>query len=184
MTSSGNAFWSGAKRPPHPLDFDAGDKLHMDFVKGAAVLRAANYGIKPTTVCPCVSCGVGVGGCDWLYCFRFLNGLVVSLCHVSCRTVVEGVARRVLCKRLGCDGGTRGHVCLSCIACPEMGVPPRCCTSPCLRVVYCTLQSFFRSKYLCVHGIGSTLSLENLIDVMMGWRRGGGEVDCTEQPGP
>lgn len=50
LTSSGNPFWSGAKRPPSPLDFDASDALHMDFVKGAAVLRALNYGIKPATV--------------------------------------------------------------------------------------------------------------------------------------
>ncbi|CAM9515783.1 unnamed protein product [Ascophyllum nodosum] len=45
LTSSGNPFWSGAKRPPTPLDFDASDPLHMGFVKGAAVLRAINYSI-------------------------------------------------------------------------------------------------------------------------------------------
>lgn len=50
LTSSGNPFWSGAKRPPSPLDFDASDALHMGFVKGAAVLRAVNYGIAPPTV--------------------------------------------------------------------------------------------------------------------------------------
>ena len=50
LTSSGNPFWAGAKRPPHPLDFDANDALHMAFVKGAAVLRAVNYGIQPPTV--------------------------------------------------------------------------------------------------------------------------------------
>eukprot|EP00752_Nemacystus_decipiens_P009961 g8884.t1 len=49
LTSSGNPFWSGAKRPPTPLNFDASDSLHMDFVKGAAVLRAFNYGIAPPT---------------------------------------------------------------------------------------------------------------------------------------
>lgn len=52
VTSSGNPFWSGAKRPPTPLVFDASDSLHMDFVKAAAVLRAANYGIKASKVGP------------------------------------------------------------------------------------------------------------------------------------
>ncbi|CAM9370818.1 unnamed protein product, partial [Hapterophycus canaliculatus] len=46
LTSSGNPFWSGAKRPPCPLDFDASDELHMAFIKGAAGLRALNYGIE------------------------------------------------------------------------------------------------------------------------------------------
>lgn len=50
LTSSGNPFWSGAKRPPSPLDFDASDSLHLGFVKGAAILRAANYGIAPAMV--------------------------------------------------------------------------------------------------------------------------------------
>lgn len=49
VASSGNAFWSGAKRPPHPLTFDTSDALHLSFVKGAAMLRAINYGITPTT---------------------------------------------------------------------------------------------------------------------------------------
>ncbi|CAM9738448.1 unnamed protein product, partial [Ectocarpus sp. 8 AP-2014] len=49
VTSSGNPFWSGAKRPPCPLDFDPNDALHVGFVKGAAVLRALMYGIKPPT---------------------------------------------------------------------------------------------------------------------------------------
>ncbi|CAM9877805.1 unnamed protein product [Pylaiella littoralis] len=49
LTASGQPFWSGAKRPPCPLNFDATDPLHMGFVKGAAVLRALNYGIKPPT---------------------------------------------------------------------------------------------------------------------------------------
>ena len=50
LTSSGNPFWAGAKRPPCPLNFDASDALHLAFVKGAAVLRAVNYGIQPPTV--------------------------------------------------------------------------------------------------------------------------------------
>lgn len=73
VASSGNAFWSGAKRPPHPLTFDTSDALHLSFVKGAAMLRAINYGITPTTVSrfmrvgalrelPYVSGMQGVGG--------------------------------------------------------------------------------------------------------------------------
>ncbi|KAG5187960.1 ubiquitin-activating enzyme E1 [Tribonema minus] len=45
MTSSGTPFWSGAKRPPTPVAFDADDPLHVAFVRAAADLRAANYGI-------------------------------------------------------------------------------------------------------------------------------------------
>merc|ERR1719502_191250 len=46
VTSSGAPFWSGPKRPPTPLRFDASDPLHLDFVVAAANLRAANYGLK------------------------------------------------------------------------------------------------------------------------------------------
>jgi len=46
MTSSGNPFWSGPKRPPQVLQFSSEDPLHMDFVVAAANLRAFNYGLK------------------------------------------------------------------------------------------------------------------------------------------
>jgi len=39
-TSEGALFWSGPKRPPAPIMFDANDPLHLDFV-----LYAANLGI-------------------------------------------------------------------------------------------------------------------------------------------
>ena len=48
MTSSGNLFWSGPKRCPKPLVFDADDQLHFDFVCAAANLRAENYGLQGT----------------------------------------------------------------------------------------------------------------------------------------
>ena len=48
MTSSGTPFWSGAKRPPTVLQFTAKDALDLAFVKTAANLRAAVYGIKGT----------------------------------------------------------------------------------------------------------------------------------------
>lgn len=38
-------FWSGAKKPPSPVQFDSADPLHLEFVKSAANLRAKSYGI-------------------------------------------------------------------------------------------------------------------------------------------
>merc|ERR1712023_404586 len=48
-TSSGAPFWSGPKRPPTPLAFDANNELHIDFIIAAANLRAYNYGLKGST---------------------------------------------------------------------------------------------------------------------------------------
>ncbi|KAF1776352.1 Ubiquitin-activating enzyme E1, Cys active site [Phytophthora cactorum] len=42
LTTSGTPFWSGPKRPPTPITFDAKDPLHMDF-------PAKNYGLKGHT---------------------------------------------------------------------------------------------------------------------------------------
>ena len=46
-TSSGQLFWSGPKRAPDPLKFDANDSTHYNFVLAAANLHAFNYHIKP-----------------------------------------------------------------------------------------------------------------------------------------
>jgi ubiquitin-activating enzyme E1 len=45
LTTTGQPFWSGAKRPPTPLVFDAEDPLHMAFIVSAANLRAENFGL-------------------------------------------------------------------------------------------------------------------------------------------
>lgn len=39
-------FWTGAKKPPKPLEFDANDELHIEFILTAANLRAKAYGIS------------------------------------------------------------------------------------------------------------------------------------------
>merc|ERR1719456_1290832 len=46
-TSEGTLFWSGPKRPPSAIKFDATDSLHLEFVAAAANLYAANLGIPP-----------------------------------------------------------------------------------------------------------------------------------------
>ncbi|KAI9036382.1 E1 ubiquitin-activating protein ubaA [Aspergillus affinis] len=45
-TSSGQPFWSGPKRAPTPLKFDATNPTHLGFVIAGANLHAFNYGIK------------------------------------------------------------------------------------------------------------------------------------------
>lgn len=45
-TASGALFWSGPKRAPDPLKFDAANPAHLDFVIAAANLHAFNYGIN------------------------------------------------------------------------------------------------------------------------------------------
>ncbi|KAJ3125565.1 SPS-sensor component ptr3 [Nowakowskiella sp. JEL0407] len=47
-TSSGAPFWSGPKRAPEPIVFDAENDLHFDFVLCAANLFAFNFGIEGT----------------------------------------------------------------------------------------------------------------------------------------
>ncbi|KAL8797238.1 MAG: hypothetical protein Q9182_007237 [Xanthomendoza sp. 2 TL-2023] len=45
-TASGAPFWSGPKRAPDPLHFDANNPTHFGFVKATANLHAFNYGIE------------------------------------------------------------------------------------------------------------------------------------------
>ncbi len=42
VTSSGQPFWSGPKRAPKPLTFDANDQMHLEYVMSAALLHAEN----------------------------------------------------------------------------------------------------------------------------------------------
>ncbi|KAJ9455430.1 Ubiquitin-like modifier-activating enzyme 1 [Diplonema papillatum] len=49
VTNSGELFWSGAKRPPTPLEFDASDPTHALFVHSAANLRAFLFKIPGCT---------------------------------------------------------------------------------------------------------------------------------------
>ena len=45
ISSSGAPFWSGPKRAPDPLKFDADNETHLSFIIAAAHLHAFNYGI-------------------------------------------------------------------------------------------------------------------------------------------
>ncbi|VDP45311.1 unnamed protein product [Soboliphyme baturini] len=47
VTLQGAKFWSGSKRCPHPLTFDANDPTHTEFVYSASILRAQMYNIIP-----------------------------------------------------------------------------------------------------------------------------------------
>ncbi|KAF2752999.1 ubiquitin-activating enzyme E1 [Pseudovirgaria hyperparasitica] len=45
-TSKGELFWTGSKRAPDPLKFDANNATHFAFVESAANLHAFNYNIN------------------------------------------------------------------------------------------------------------------------------------------
>lgn len=45
ITNAGTPFWSGAKKPPSPLKFDANDPAHVGFVSSVAQLRAHVYNL-------------------------------------------------------------------------------------------------------------------------------------------
>ncbi|KAI5619526.1 ubiquitin-like modifier-activating enzyme 1 [Silurus asotus] len=49
VTSSGQSFWMGAKRCPHPLCFDPANTTHMDFIVASANLYGQIYEIKGST---------------------------------------------------------------------------------------------------------------------------------------
>lgn len=46
VTSTGQPFWSGPKRAPDPLTFNANDPLHLGFIIAASNLHAFNYGLR------------------------------------------------------------------------------------------------------------------------------------------
>jgi len=45
VTANGTPFWSGAKTPPTPIEFDSNDPLHLEFILSSALLLAAVYNI-------------------------------------------------------------------------------------------------------------------------------------------
>lgn len=45
-TTTGQPFWSGPKRAPTPLTFDAQNELHMAYIVATANLHAFNYGLR------------------------------------------------------------------------------------------------------------------------------------------
>ncbi|TYZ63723.1 hypothetical protein PybrP1_003692 [[Pythium] brassicae (nom. inval.)] len=45
VTTTGTPFWSGPKRPPTPVAFDARDPVHLDFIVAVAASRAKTYGL-------------------------------------------------------------------------------------------------------------------------------------------
>ncbi|KAK0403088.1 hypothetical protein QR680_016712 [Steinernema hermaphroditum] len=47
VTSEGVKFWSGTKRCPHVLTFNADQDEHFHYVYAASILRAEQYGITP-----------------------------------------------------------------------------------------------------------------------------------------
>jgi len=49
VTSSGVAFWSPPKRAPEPIQFNAEDPNHLEFIVSAANLHAFNYGLRGCT---------------------------------------------------------------------------------------------------------------------------------------
>lgn len=49
LTSSGVPFWSGPKRAPSPLEFDAEDPLHLQFISSTANLLAFIFNIQSST---------------------------------------------------------------------------------------------------------------------------------------
>lgn len=51
-TSTGAPFWSGPKRAPDPLKFDAANSTHLGFIIAASHLHAFNYGIKSSSDIP------------------------------------------------------------------------------------------------------------------------------------
>ena len=58
-TSTGQPFWSGPKRCPKVIEFNAEESLHLDFVEASAILFAETYGIKRKAMLSLFSRGAG-----------------------------------------------------------------------------------------------------------------------------
>lgn len=46
LNKDGRPFWSLPKRPPHPLNFDLNNDLHISFIASTSCLYATIYNIK------------------------------------------------------------------------------------------------------------------------------------------
>ncbi len=46
-TSNGTLFWSGSKKPPSIIQYDAADPLHNEFIVAVANMRAQMFQIAP-----------------------------------------------------------------------------------------------------------------------------------------
>ncbi|CAO1630239.1 unnamed protein product [Sympodiomycopsis kandeliae] len=49
LTSEGLPFWSGPKRAPKPIKFDAENPIHLEYIVSGANLHAFNYGLRGET---------------------------------------------------------------------------------------------------------------------------------------
>jgi ubiquitin-activating enzyme E1 len=63
---------SGAKKPPTPLDFNASDELHVEFVLATANLRATMYGVP---ACPDLQTAAAIAATVVVEKFRCVSSL-------------------------------------------------------------------------------------------------------------
>jgi ubiquitin-activating enzyme E1 len=67
VTATGAIFWSGSRRPPKPLAFDAANPLHAQFVVAAAHLRARVFAIAPGPPADVLALAAAAPAPPWVY---------------------------------------------------------------------------------------------------------------------
>lgn len=65
VTKQGVQFWSGSKRPPTPLDFDANNEYIKEFIYSASSIRAKEFGIKAGTAEEAISIAASTQVKEW-----------------------------------------------------------------------------------------------------------------------